>query len=231
MDIGGLQKLTLLDYPGRLACTVFLSGCNLRCPFCHNAGLVLPDQIGPPALTHEALMEFLRRRSGKLEGVCVTGGEPTLRRELPRLLEELKEAGYAVKLDTNGSRPRMLRSLLGQGLVDYVAMDIKNSPALYRRTCGGVDILEKAEESVRILMDGPVEYEFRTTAVKPLHTPEAMADIGRWLTGAKRYYIQQFVNSGNLVGSGMEALTKEEMSALLQSVLPWIPAAQLRGVE
>lgn len=231
MDIGGLQKLTLLDYPGRLACTVFLSGCNLRCPFCHNAGLVMPEQIGTPAMSWEEFLAFLRKRSGRLSGVCVTGGEPTLRPDLPGLLRAVKDLGYDVKLDTNGSNPLMLRSVLEAGLVDYVAMDIKNSPGRYVRTCGGVDILAKAKESVSILMGGPVEYEFRTTAVKPFHTPEAMEDIGRWLAGAKTYYIQQFVDSGNLVGSGVEALTKEEMGALLQAVLPWIPGAQLRGVE
>lgn len=231
MDIGGLQKLTLLDYPGRLACTVFLSGCNLRCPFCHNAGLVLPDQIGAPAMSQETLLAFLQKRKGRLSGVCITGGEPTLRPGLPGLLEEIKALGYAVKLDTNGSNPAALGSLLEAGLVDYVAMDIKNSPARYRETCGGVDIEAKAEESAALLMAGDVEYEFRTTAVKPFHTPEAMTDIGRWLAGAKKYYIQQFVDSGNLVGSGVEALTKKEMEALLQAVLPWIPGATLRGVE
>ena len=231
MRISGLQKLTLLDYPGLLACTVFLPGCNLRCPFCHNADLVLPERMEPPQLTVEYLLEFLESRKGKLDGVCITGGEPTLHRDLPRLLETIKTMGFRIKLDTNGTNPQVLRQLLEANLPDYVAMDIKNSPDRYAETCGGVDVLEHIRESAALLMENGVEYEFRTTVCNPLHTPDDLAAIGRWLTGAKQYFLQQFVHSSNLVGSGLTAPTKEEMEALRQAVLPYIPNTRLRGVS
>lgn len=228
MEIAGLQKLTLLDYPGRIACTVFLPGCNLRCPFCHNASLVLPDRI-LPQMTADALLEFLQSRKGKLDGVCITGGEPTLHPELPQLLAQIRSLGFPVKLDTNGTRPRVLNALLEQGLLDYVAMDIKNSPDKYAQTCGGADVLASVRESVKLLMESGLEYEFRTTVLHPYHTPEDLVRIGQWLQGAKRYYIQQFVDSGDLIGSGA-ALTPDEMNTLLQAVQPLLPTAQLRGL-
>lgn len=229
MEIAGLQKMTLLDYPGRIACTVFLSGCNLRCPFCHNASLVLPGR-SEAALDDRDLLEFLARRKGRLDGVCVTGGEPTLRRDLPQLLARIKDLGYPVKLDTNGTQPRVLQELLELQLVDYVAMDIKNSPEKYTVTCGGMDVLEQVRESASLLMNGSTDYEFRTTALHPYHAPADLAAIGRWLQGAKQYFIQQFVDSGDLIGSGT-ALTGPEMHALLEAVRPYIPNAQLRGIS
>lgn len=228
MDISGLQKTTLLDYPGNVACTVFLSGCNLRCPFCHNAPLVLEKP--QPQMTQEELLAFLRKRRGILDGVCVTGGEPTLRPGLPELLGRIKALGFKVKLDTNGTNPKMLKALMDEGMLDYVAMDIKNSPARYAATCGGVDALDAVKESAALLMAGTVDYEFRTTCVAPYHTPEAMAGIGTWLAGARRYYLQNFVDSGSLVGTGVSGLTAEEMEALRQAVLPYIPNTQLRGL-
>lgn len=226
MNIGGLQKMTLLDYPGKIACTVFLSGCNLRCPFCHNASLVLPRRLSP-VMTQEELLVFLRSRVRRLDGVCITGGEPTLYRDLPQLIEEIRALGFSVKLDTNGSSPEMLKKVLP--MVDYVAMDIKNAPEKYEVTCGGVDILAQAKESVSLLMDSGVDYEFRTTVCHPFHTPEDLDRIGRWLAGAKQYYIQQFVDSGDLVGEA-SALSPEEMQALLEAVLPHIPNAKVRGI-
>ena len=165
MDIQGLQKMTLLDYPGRVACTVFLGGCDLRCPFCHNGGLVLGPM--PAELDSEELLAFLRKRRGLLDGVCVTGGEPLLRPDLPELLSQIKELGYPVKLDTNGGRPAQLRALAEAGLVDYVAMDVKNSPGRYGETAGvpGLD-LAPFRESVSFLLQGTVDYEFRTTVVR-----------------------------------------------------------------
>lgn len=230
MDIGGLQKLTLLDYPGKVACTVFLSGCNLRCPFCHNASLVLPARNPPPVMTDRDLLAFLETRRGKLDGVCVTGGEPTLRPDLPGFLGEIKSLGFLVKLDTNGSRPETLKALVRGGLADYVAMDIKNSPEKYRETCGGIDSLDRVRESAAFLLAGGVDYEFRTTVVKPLHQAEDLAAIGSWLRGANRYYLQQFVDSGDLVGQGLSAYDSKEMERLLNAVLPYIPNAKLRGV-
>ncbi len=229
MRIGGLQKLTLLDYPGKVACTVFLSGCNLRCPYCHNPGLVLPEQSEGSEIPEAEVLPFLERRKGKLDGVCITGGEPTLQPELPEFLEKLRRLGYAVKLDTNGTNPDMLEALAQEGLLDYAAMDIKNSPDRYAETCGGVDLLGPVKRSAALLMAGAVDYEFRTTVCAPLHTPEEMAGIGRWLKGAKRYFLQPFVDSGELVGSGMKPLTKEEIEALRDSVLPDIPSTQIRG--
>lgn len=231
MRISGLQKLTLLDYPGLLACTVFLPGCNLRCPFCHNADLVLPERMEAPQLTVEYLLEFLQSRKGKLDGVCITGGEPTLQKDLPRLLETVKAMGFRIKLDTNGTNPQVLRQLLEAKLPDYVAMDIKNSPDRYTQTCGGVEVLEPVRESAALLMEGAADYEFRTTVCNPLHTPEELAAIGQWLRGAKQYFLQQFVASSNLVGSGLTAPTKEEMEAMRQAVLPYIPNTRLRGVS
>ena len=228
MNIAGLQKMTLLDYPGKIACTVFLPGCNLRCPFCHNPSLVLPDRISA-SITQEELLQFLKKRQGCLDGVCVTGGEPTLHHDLPELLAAIRRLGFAVKLDTNGTRPEVLKTLLTAGLLDYVAMDIKNSPQQYTRTCGGIDVLSQVSESIRILMDSGVDYEFRTTVLHPYHTPEDLAAIGHWIHGAKRYFIQAFVDSGDLVGTG-EAMTDEELQNLLHAVTPIIPNTQLRGV-
>ena len=228
MDIAGLQKLTLLDYPGKVACTVFLPGCNLRCPFCHNASLVLPGRQSS-SMTQEAFLEFLRGRKGKLDGVCVTGGEPTLHHDLPELLAAIKEMGFALKLDTNGTRPQVLRQLLDAGLVDYVAMDIKNSPQAYAVTCGDVDVLELVQQSVRLLEESSIDHEFRTTVLHPYHTPQTLAAIGQWLQGTKQYFIQQFVDSGDLIGQG-QPLTPDEMQQLLQAVTPYIPSAALRGI-
>ena len=228
MHIGGMQKLTLLDYPGKVACTVFLSGCNLRCLFCHNPALVLSGRR-TDGLSAEEVLAFLETRHGKLDGVCVTGGEPTLQPELPGFLEEIRRLGYAVKLDTNGTDPAMLKQLIRGGLLDYVAMDIKNSPARYAQTCGGVDVLAQVQKSAALLMADAVDYEFRTTVCAPLHTPRDMEEIGRWLKGTKRYFLQPFVDPGALVGGGVRALSEEEIKALRNSVLPYIPNTQIRG--
>ena len=226
MDIAGLQKTTLLDYPGRIACTVFLPGCNLRCPFCHNAALVLRPC---PVIPEEELLSFLETRRRKLDGVCVTGGEPTLHKGLPQLLQAIKDLGFLVKLDTNGTRPHVLKEVLDAGLVNYVAMDIKNSPEKYTATCGGIDVLDQVRESIALLETCGVEHEFRTTVLHPFHTPEDLDAIGRWLSGTKHYYIQAFVDSGDLIGSG-QALSEQDMHALLDAVKPHIPNAQLRGI-
>ena len=230
MNISAVQKTTLLDYPGHLACTVFLPGCNLRCPYCHNASLVLPQRCCPGSISPEALLRFLEKRAGLLEGVCITGGEPTLHRELPALLRQIRQLGYLTKRDTNGSNPRMLSSLLEEGLLDYVAMDIKNSPARYRETCGGADIFPQARESAAMLMESGIEYEFRTTVCHPFHDPAQLKAIGAWLRGAKRYFLQPFVDSGDLVGSGVSALTDKELEALRNAVISDIPNTTVRGL-
>ena len=228
MDLSGIQKMTLLDFPGRCACTVFFSGCNLRCPFCHNASLVLTNP--EPVMDEEAFFAFLKKRRGLLDGVCITGGEPTLRKDLPEFIRRIKEMGYLVKLDTNGSNPRMLKGLLEENLLDYVAMDIKNCPDRYAATCGGVDILSQVEECLNLLRKSTVEWELRTTCVKPFHDTAALEAIGKWLCGTKNYHLQAFVDSGDLVGTGVSGFTKEEMEALRQAVLPYIPTTRIRGI-
>lgn len=227
MNIQGFQKLTLLDYPGRAACTVFTGGCNLRCPFCHNADLVRTPIAGPN-LTDEVLT-YLMRRQGILDGVCITGGEPLLQPDLADFIRQIKELGYAVKLDTNGALPDRLAALLDTGLVDYVAMDVKSSPAGYAAAAGVDTDWTVFDRSIRILQESGVPHEFRTTAVGGLHTPEDFAAIGRWLSGASAYYIQRFVDSGRLLGEGFSPFSIEEMEHLLTVVREHIPTAQLRG--
>lgn len=227
MRIGGLTKLTLLDYPGLVAATVFFTGCELRCPFCHNRPLVLPR--GEPTLEPRAVLDFLERRRGRLDGVCLSGGEPTLQPGLPDLIREIRALGFSVKLDTNGSRPQVLRDLLDQGLLDYVAMDIKNAPGEYQKTCGGADVAEQVAESVKILRNSGIPYEFRTTVVKPLHSAETMKALGQWLSGTEAYFIQNFRDTGDLVGHGLSPFSEEELQQLLSAVLPYLPNARIRG--
>lgn len=230
MDIQGLQKLTLLDYPGKVACTVFLGGCNLRCPFCHNGELVLTP--GPALMNLEELLTFLDRRRGLLDGVCVTGGEPLLRPELPRLLEAVKEKGFLLKLDTNGGFPRALEDVIRRGLVDYVAMDIKNSPDRYPETAGvpGLDV-EPYRESAALLLEGRVDYEFRTTVVRELHNEDSFRAIGPWLKGARRYFLQAFVDRDTVLSPGLHPCSREEMEVFTALVRPFIPQVELRGVD
>ena len=230
MHIGGMQKLTLLDYPGKVACTVFLSGCNLRCPYCHNPGLVLPDQINAPGMPEADVFSFLEQRKGRLDGVCITGGEPTLQPELPEFLEKLRDFGYAIKLDTNGTNPGMLRRLCQDGLLDMVAMDIKNAPQRYAKTCGVQDCsFEKIRQSAEFLMEGKVPFEFRTTVVRGLHDEEAFRKIGEWLRGPWAYYLQVFQDSGELMQSGMQGFEKAQMQRFLEAVKPYLPRAEIRG--
>ena len=231
MFLSGLQKLTLLDYPGKVACTVFTGGCNFRCPFCHNASLVLPEQL-EAGLDEEEVMAFLKKRAGILDGVAVTGGEPLMHPELDGFLAEIKSLGYLIKLDTNGFFPEHLEAILQAGLTDRVAMDVKNSPALYGKTVGieGVD-LSRVERSRDLLLNGNVEYEFRTTVVKGLHTRESLIEATKWIAGAREYYLQQYKDSGNVIAAeGLGAYDEKEMHALADAVAPYIPAVQVRGV-
>ena len=229
MDIHGLQKLTLLDFPGYVACTVFLSGCDFRCPFCHNGGLVLGGM--EPVMDDTGLLDFLKKRQGLLDGVAVTGGEPLLRPDLPELLRAVKDLGYAVKLDTNGSHPAALRALVEKGLADYVAMDIKNSPERYGETIGLADFdLNPVRESVDYLLSGAVDYEFRTTAVAELHDDASFEGIARWIAGAKRYYIQCFTDRDSVLQAGLHAPEKTQLAHWADIVRPMIPSVALRGV-
>ena len=226
--IGGLQKVTLLDFPGKVSCTVFLTGCNLRCPYCHNPDLVLTKDNGK-YISEKEFFEFLLSRKGKLDGVCITGGEPTLYPNLTNLIRRIREMGFLVKLDSNGTVPEILKLLLREKLLDYVAIDIKNAPTRYAETCGA-DVIEQVKKSAALLKNSNIDYEFRTTVCHPFHSPDGMQEIGRWLHGAKRYFIQPFVDSGNLLGSGISAMAKPELKTLLKAVKPYIPAAELRGV-
>ena len=231
MLIAGLQKLTLLDYPGHVACTVFTGGCNMRCPFCHNASLVLPQRM-EVLMDAEEFFTFLKKRQGVLEGVAITGGEPLLQKDMPDFLRRIRELGYRIKLDTNGSFPEKLIEIVSDGLVDRVAMDIKNAPELYGETVGvpGFDI-KAVEKSKNFLLEGRVEYEFRTTAVKGLHTVESIGKAARWIEGAAEYYLQQFKDSGELIeGSGLGAFDEKEMNELLNAAAEFVPAARLRGL-
>ena len=233
MLISGLQKLTLLDYPGTVSCTVFTAGCNFRCPFCHNASLVLPDRLQGDPNGVDTVLDFLRKRQGLLEGVAVTGGEPLLHADMADLLRQIRALGYLIKLDTNGSFPERLISLVEEGLVDRVAMDIKNAPGLYAETAG-FPLLDIApiERSKNFLLEGHVEYEFRTTVVRGLHTTESLVEAAHWIEGAKEYYLQQFKDSGELLDAdGLGAFDNDEMRALADAVRPIIPTVQLRGVD
>ena len=230
MLIKGLQKLTLLDFPERMACTVFTFGCNFRCPFCHNASLVLSDRANDTVIPEEELFAFLQKRRGILEGVCITGGEPTLMPDLSDFIRKVKALGYAVKLDTNGYRPAVLKTLVTEGLLDYVAMDIKNSLPLYGKTVGIPTIdTTPIEESMDFLMVGHVPFEFRTTLVRGLHTPQSVADIGRRLAGEERFFLQTFEDSGDLIGEGLSAFDGDETEALLAVLRAYVPNAQIRS--
>ena len=231
MTICGFQKLTLLDYPGRVAATVFTGGCNLRCPFCHNAQLVT-DLRRTPVLDTDEVLAYLQKRRGILDGVCITGGEPTLQPDLPAFLGRLHAMGYAVKLDTNGTNPDLLRRLIADGLVDYVAMDIKQCREKYGIAAGKIPFqTAPIEESIRLLMSGSIPYEFRTTTVRGIHTASDFVAIGDWIAGAERYFLQGFVDSGSLIGGGFEAFSAEEMKQFLAIVQQKIPQAQLRGID
>lgn len=230
MKFYGMQKMTLLDYPGYVACTLFTGGCNFRCPFCHNALLVL-DLDENYTIPEEEILAFLKKRQGLLDGVCVTGGEPLINKDIGDFLSKVKELGFKIKLDTNGTNPALLKELVSQNLVDYVAVDIKNSPEKYAETVGLKSFdMSTINETVNFLMTGSVDYEFRTTVTKQFHTEKSMEEAARFIRGAKRYFLQNFVDSGNLIGSGITGQSKEEMEKLLAVVKKYVPDSCLRGI-
>ncbi len=226
MNVQGFQKLTLLDFPGSTACTVFTGGCNLRCPFCHNASLV-KNPIENPNAT-DIVLEYLEKRKGILDGVCITGGEPLLQPDLKDFILKIKAMGFKVKLDTNGALPKRLKEILPY--IDYVAMDVKSSLDTYPLLTGSGIEPSVFKESIDIIMNSSVPHEFRTTAVKGLHVKEDFIKIARLLKGEKKYFIQKFVDSGNLLKGG-EAFSKDEMHEILEEVRKYIPEAELRGEE
>ena len=216
MKISGLQKMTLLDYPGKIACTVFLGGCNFRCPYCHNSELL--DGSAEAIMSQQELLTFLSGRKGLLDAVCVSGGEPTLQPDLAELLAQIKAMGFLVKLDTNGSRPEVLKDLVSKNLLDYVAMDIKNSPSRYSETIGTPWKQEAIEESIRFLTQDHVDYELRTTVVEQLHDFQAMEEMTRWvstLAGSKkikRWFLQPFTDRDTVMYSGLCAPDDDQLS-------------------
>lgn len=232
--ISGLQKMTLLDFPGKVACTVFLHGCNYRCPFCHNSELL--EGRGEELMTEDTFFAFLKSRQGLLEGVCVSGGEPTLYKELPGFLQKIKELGFAVKLDTNGSRPEVLKALVQEGLVDYVAVDAKNGPENYAQTVGTDRLdMNALEESLRFLIDGNVDYELRTTLVEPLHTEKSITEMGRWLASLvpgkkpKKLFLQSFVDRDTVVFSGLSAPEEETVERYAEILAEYVETVTIRN--
>ena len=228
MKIQGLQKMTLLDFPGRVACTVFLGGCDFRCPFCHNGELL--DGTAPAVMDDAVLLRFLKGRQGLLDGVAITGGEPLLRKDLPELLRAIHELGFAVKVDTNGNHPDTLEGLLREGLVDYVAMDIKNSPERYAET-SGLKRFDPAPvmESVNLLMKGKAEYEFRTTVTAELHDEASFRAIGEWIHGARRYFLQKFTDRETVPFEGFHAPTEEQIQAWAKIMREHVGEVAIRG--
>ena len=229
MKICGLQKLTLLDFPGRVACTVFLGGCDFRCPFCHNAALACGNSEA--IMDSDQLLDFLKRRRGLLDGVAVTGGEPLLYPDLPELLEKIKALGYPVKLDTNGAHPDALKAIVKAKLADYIAMDIKNSPLRYAETVGRTRLdLSPVLQSAEMLLHGDTDYEFRTTAVAELHSDASFIEIAEWIRGARRYYIQRFEARASVLQAGLHAPDDDAMRRWLALAAPHVKFAALRGM-
>lgn len=232
MVICGLQKLSMVDYPGKLAATVFTGGCNLRCPFCHNALLVTRLPENQERHTMDEVLDFLNSRRGLLDGVVLSGGEPLLQDGVAAFARSVHEMGFSFKLDTNGTFPDQLAALLGSGLVDYVAMDIKNSPARYAETVGIPEMdLAPIEKSIHLLCTSTIPYEFRTTLVREFHTKEDILAIGAWLRGASRYCLQTFVDSGNLIGQGLHAFSADEMRSFASLAGQFLDQVKIRGID
>ena len=227
MLIGGFQKMTMLDYPGKVACTIFTYGCNFRCPFCHNATLVIDEA---ELFSEDEILAYINKRKGILDGVCISGGEPLLQPDIFEFISKIKKTGLLVKLDTNGSYPDKLKEAIDRGLIDYVAMDIKTSKENYSRVCDVNVKIEDIEKSVQILLENKVDYEFRTTVVLEMHTREDFEKISSWIKGAKRYFLQCFRDNENLIGNNLSAYTASELESFLEVLKCNINEVSLRGV-
>lgn len=231
MQIGGWQKVTLLDYPGKIACTVFTNGCDFRCPFCHNPDLVTRAATTPTQPEVEFL-DFLKKRQGTLDGVCITGGEPLLQPDITEFIKKIRALGFLIKLDTNGSFPDKLIELGEAGLIDYVAIDIKNSKEKYAQTTGLKTLdIKKIEKSVDYLMNGNIPYEFRTTLVKEFHTLADLEKIADWIGESQAYFLQNFVDSGDLIQNGLHGFSVEEMRAFQRALKNRFKMIELRGIN
>lgn len=227
MQILGLQKLTLLDYPGYIASTIFTGGCNFKCPFCQNASLVNYEEED---LGEENILEFLKDRKPYLDAACISGGEPTIQKELKDFIKKVKNIGYLVKLDTNGTNPKLLKELIDEKLIDYVAMDIKNSKEKYNETIGLKYDMKNIEESVNLLLEGNIDYEFRTTVVKDFHDESDFKKIAKWIKGAKKYVLQQFVGSENVIQRGLSAHSKDKLQEFKKILDKEIKNVEIRGI-
>lgn len=230
MNLYGIQKMTLLDFPGCVSCTIFLGGCDFRCPFCHNFELI--DGTMKPTMTDDDLIKFLESRKGLLEGVAITGGEPLMHKDILKLIKRIRDTGYRVKLDTNGYHPELLENILNSGLVEYVAMDIKNSPEKYALTCGVETVnLDKIYRSIALLIGGNTDYEFRTTVVNELHEESDFYKIGKVIEGAKRYFLQRFTDRDTVPYGNLTAPSFEKMYKFAEISRKFVPKTELRGVE
>lgn len=231
MQIHGLNKTTLLDYPEHVAATIFTGGCNFRCPFCHNKSLVIAPE-SEPVIPEDEILAFLNKRKGVLSGVCITGGEPTLNSGLKDFIIKIKALGYSVKLDTNGYHPDIMIDLIENKLIDYVAMDIKSSPSGYEKASGipGI-LLEPIYKSVRYLINGSIPYEFRTTVVRELHTEADFNEIGKWLSGCRAYYLQAYKDSDNVLCKGFSSYSKDELLIFATLLKPYIENVHIRGID
>ena len=228
MKINGFQKLTLLDFPEKVACIIFTAGCNFRCPFCHNASLVTHIDENQN-IDEEEIFTYLEKRKGLLDGVCITGGEPLLQSDIKEFIQKIKNMGYAVKIDTNGSYPEKLRDLIENNLVDYVAMDIKNCREKYAETAGIQNLLlDNIEKSISILLENKVDYEFRTTVVNELHTKKDIKNISVLIKGAKKYFIQNFKDSGDIIARNMTEVTQNNLEDMLKTALDSGLSAKIR---
>ncbi len=232
MNIQGMNKLTLLDYPGHTAATIFFGGCNLRCPFCHNPALVLNDAHSQPPLDADEVLGFLKKRQGLLDGVCLTGGEALLDPDIDILAADIKALGYRLKIDTNGTQPDRLIRLYERGLVDAVALDVKNAPAYYGETVG-IPNFDPAPVQALLawLKNHDLTFECRTTVVKNFHDADRLMAIARWIYPTEHYFLQAFEAKTALLGDGMKGYEPQELREFLVKVRNVIPTAQLRGMR
>lgn len=226
MKISGIQKLSLVDFDGYVACTIFTSGCNFACPFCHNSRLVNNTE---PDIKEKEILEYLTKRKNMIDAVCISGGEPTLHHDLKDFIIKIKQLGYKVKLDSNGTNPEMIKDLYESKLIDYIAMDIKNSYEKYSITIGKEYELENIKKSINYIMSCGIDYEFRTTLVESLHEKDDMKAIGKMIKSAKKYYLQKFEDSGECIQSGLKEINKQLATEYLEIVKKYIPTAKLRG--
>ena len=230
MEFCGLEKLSLVDFDDNLTATLFMAGCPFRCPFCHNGDLVLHPETAEP-IPFEEILDYLRKRRGVLDAVCISGGEPTLMPDLEEKIRTIRELGYLIKLDSNGFQPDVLRDLIQKGLLDYVAMDIKNCPDKYDITCGTHVNMDAIEESVRLLMNSGIGYEFRTTTIEEFHREEDMEKLAQWIAGASRYFLQKYIDSEHCIQHHFHEISPQKANKYLEIVRKYVPNAALRGYE